>query len=252
MTESEWRLCEEPQAMLAFLQEGGKLSERKARLFAVVCCRRVWNLFAERASQEVIALLERSVEGEAIEEELTTVRHQALSAARAKRGRRFSVNTAWAARWAAVYASRNDATESADAAATAVAADHSANLPWRLGNPARYPEAVSASVRATRAAEVNSQAALLRDLFGPLPFRPVAIDASWLTWGNGTVALLARAAYECRQMPAGTLEQERLAVLADGLEDAGYGDQEVLGHLRVSGKVHYRGCWVIDLVLGRS
>jgi hypothetical protein len=94
--------------------------------------------------------------------------------------------------------------------------------------------------------------AILRDIFGPLLFRPVAIDASWLSWGNCTVSRLARAAYDGRQMPAGTLEQERLGVLADAMEEAGAGDQEMLGHLRESGKVHYRGCWVIDLLLGKS
>jgi hypothetical protein len=80
----------------------------------------------------------------------------------------------------------------------------------------------------------------------------VAIDPDWLTWNDGTVGRLARAAYDGRRMPAGEMEPERLAVLADALEDAGCRDQEVLGHLRESGKVHYRGCWVLDLLLGRS
>jgi hypothetical protein len=95
-------------------------------------------------------------------------------------------------------------------------------------------------------------AATLRDIFGPLPFRPVAIDASWLVWGNGTVGRLAQAAYDGRQMPAGTLEPERLGVLADALEEAGCGDQEVLEHLREQGGVHVRGCWLIDLLLCKS
>jgi hypothetical protein len=115
---------------------------------------------------------------------------------------------------------------------------------WRL----REANAQQASRSGT---EPIAQAHLLRDLFGPLPFRPVALDPAWLTWGNGTVGRLARAAYDGRQMPAGTLELERLGVLADALE-AGYGDQEVLEHPREQGGVHVRGCWLIDLLLGKS
>jgi hypothetical protein len=42
-----------------------------------------------------------------------------------------------------------------------------------------------------------------------------------------------------------------LAVLADALEEAGCQDQDVLSHFR-SGGEHARGCWVVDLLLGRS
>jgi hypothetical protein len=53
-------------------------------------------------------------------------------------------------------------------------------------------------------------------------------------------------------MPAGTLEPERLMVLADALEEAGCGDREVLTHFREQGRVHVRGCYVVDLLLGKS
>jgi hypothetical protein len=64
--------------------------------------------------------------------------------------------------------------------------------------------------------------------------------------------MLAASAYEERDMPSGTLDNGRLAVLADALEEAGLRDPEVLGHLRQEGAVHCRGCWPLDLVLQKG
>jgi hypothetical protein len=101
-----------------------------------------------------------------------------------------------------------------------------------------------------RAAEAAYQAALFRDIFGN-PFRPPpALDAARLGWNGGTVRKLVEAAYTHRTLPGGTLDNARLGVLADALEDAG-GDPELLGHLRGPGQ-HARGCWVIDLLAGKE
>ncbi len=100
-----------------------------------------------------------------------------------------------------------------------------------------------------REAERAEQAALCRDLFRP--FRVPAIDPAWLRWEGGLVPRLADAAYEQRFLPEGTLEPNRLRVLADALEDAGCACPELLGHLREPGR-HHRGCWALDLVMGRE
>ena len=42
MTEQEWRDCGDPQKMLEFLRDNGRVSERKLRLFACACARRLW------------------------------------------------------------------------------------------------------------------------------------------------------------------------------------------------------------------
>jgi hypothetical protein len=100
---------------------------------------------------------------------------------------------------------------------------------------------------AATAAEGGVQAALLRDLFGN-PCRPVTLSPAWRT---PEVLALAQAAYDNRTLPAGTLEPARLSVLADALVDAGCDNGDLLGHLRGQGP-HVRGCWAVDLLLGKS
>lgn len=84
---------------------------------------------------------------------------------------------------------------------------------------------------------------LFRDIFGN-PFRPVNIDPAWLAWNNGTVVKLAQAIYDERAF-------NRMPILAEALEEAGCTDAGILEHCR-SGGGHARGCWVVDLLLGRS
>jgi hypothetical protein len=88
--------------------------------------------------------------------------------------------------------------------------------------------------------EVVAQCNLVRDIFGN-PFHHVTHDPSWLT---PTVTSLATAIYEERAF-------DRLPILADALEDAGCTHAYILSHCR-SGGEHARGCWVVDLLLGRE
>src|SRR5206468_3802268 len=95
--------------------------------------------------------------------------------------------------------------------------------------------------------ELAAQAELLQDVFGN-PFRTVAVDPAWRT---PSVLALAQATYHERSLPAGTLDPDRLAVLADALEDAGCDNADILAHLRSPG-LHVRGCWALDLILGKQ
>ena len=81
---------------------------------------------------------------------------------------------------------------------------------------------------------------LMRCLFGN-PYRPAQLDPSWRT---ANVRDLARTVYEDRAF-------DRLPILADALMDAGCEDAGILGHCRNDGP-HARGCWVVDLVLGKA
>jgi hypothetical protein len=84
---------------------------------------------------------------------------------------------------------------------------------------------------------------LLRDIVGN-PFRPCAIDRSWGIQNARTVMKTARFIYERRAF-------DRLPKLADALEKADCVNAEVLQHCRDQGP-HVRGCWLVDLLLGRS
>jgi hypothetical protein len=73
------------------------------------------------------------------------------------------------------------------------------------------------------------------------PFRPVALNPEWLT---PTVTALARGMYDSRDFGA-------MPILADALQDAGCDSEDILSHCRSDGP-HVRGCWVVDLVLGKD
>ena len=90
----------------------------------------------------------------------------------------------------------------------------------------------------------RSQCRAVRDIY-PNPFRqPPRLDASCLAWNSGTVSKLATAIYDERAFG-------RMPILADALEDAGCADADILGHCRGGGE-HVRGCWVVDLLLGKD
>ncbi|MBP3956589.1 hypothetical protein J8F10_15045 [Gemmata sp. G18] len=83
-------------------------------------------------------------------------------------------------------------------------------------------------------------ASLFRDIFGN-PFRPVAVESSWLT---SDVRPLAEGIYQDRAF-------DRMPILADALQDAGCDNDDILNHCRQPGE-HVRGCWVVDMLTGRK
>ena len=104
------------------------------------------------------------------------------------------------------------------------------------------PTAYGAAKRQLDIADVpdDFRTSILRCIFGN-PFRPITLDASWLT---PTVMLLALAIYHDRGF-------ERMPVLGDALEEAGCTNGDILDHCRQTGQ-HAKGCFVVDLILGKS
>jgi len=84
-------------------------------------------------------------------------------------------------------------------------------------------------------------ASFLRDIFGN-PFRKVKFKKTWRT---DTAVTLARQMYEAREFSA-------MPILADALQDAGCDNDDILSHCRDANATHVRGCWVVDLVLGKE
>src|SRR5262249_28085522 len=68
--------------------------------------------------------------------------------------------------------------------------------------------------------ELKYQADLLRCIFGPLLFRPIAVEPIWLTPG---VVELARTVYDDRAF-------DGMPIVADALEEAGCTNADILSH----------------------
>jgi hypothetical protein len=232
MTESDWLAATEPTPLLEFLRHSGMLTERKAQLFAAACCRGIWHLLADPRSRRAVEVAEQFAEGRVGNEE---------------------VMAAWGPAWEAA----NEALE-----AKPIVEQASATNPWDTapaaqaagnalaGHPAAAADAALAAVLYSaegadeRAADQERlrQAALLHDLFGPLPFRTVYIEPAWLT--AAVMALANSMDTEGRF--------EDMPILADALDEAGCTNQEILQHLRRPGHVHVRGCFIVDLLLEKQ
>jgi hypothetical protein len=230
MNADAWLTSCDPNAMVGFLR--GKASDRKIRLYATAWCRRGWTVLTNPASQRAVEVSEQFADALATSEELEAAREGARQQVRSKGPRalpRTKAAVAHLGLLSAVWVSSADAWDSASAA----------GVWWGTARSRAQSEELTAR-------EAQERAGILRDLFGN-PFRPVTPDAAWLT---PTVISLAQAAYEERTLPSGDLDSARLAVLADALEEVGCTDA-VLAHLRSAGP-HVRGCWALDLVLGKN
>jgi hypothetical protein len=235
VTETQWLKSAKPDKMLE--DWAWPVSERKFRLFCCACCRRIWSLLTAPESRKAVEVSEALADGRAREGRRESANGAAASIARREREYapvaadeaskrllrqyRLTPDVAdWASR-TAYYAAEAAYSGAYEAAGTD---DRAA---FNIGNKARD-------------AESRAQAGLLRDIIGN-PFQPVAVDARWLTF---EVISLAEGIYDERAF-------DRMPILADALQDAGCDRDDILNHCRGPGP-HVRGCWVVDLVLGKG
>jgi hypothetical protein len=235
MTESEWLASSDPAPMLLLdgLENPDRALTRKLRLFAAACCRRIWHLLPDEDSRRRLEWLERFADGAATETELQdalpsigpgTFSYSPESRRYVAFGHSCSVDPAEKARLAVL------ASAGAGPALFQLryGRAHAVDAVWRHAGPA------------ARKAEWAAQADLLRCILGN-PFQEARFDPAWAT---PRVLAMARQAYDDRDFAV-------LPVLADALEDAGCDEARMLRHLRSSGP-HARGCWALDLLLGKA
>jgi hypothetical protein len=225
MTEAEWLASEDPEVMLIALMEGAPAtSPRKLRLFAVACGRHSSEWTTDPQSLSAIKTSEQYADGLIGRKKLAAARRDAFAASKAVGANRIAQH---AAVLALNISYESDKASSAFELARTTAGCAS-SLWYSASGPAGEPFARRA------------QTDLLRDIIGN-PFRPVALDPAWRTTA---VLGLAEAIYADRAF-------DRLPILADALEEAGCANADLLDHCRGLGP-HVRGCWAVDLILGKA
>jgi hypothetical protein len=200
--------------------------DRKLQLFAAACCRRIWELLTSDVARRLVELTEQRADGEM---DLVAMRTTVKDLDVGRQGDR-------AAREAAALDCRNWVASQESYLRAAACAE---NAVADVMPAASVQELVTRANR--RVAEYAAQLSLFRDIVGN-PFRPVAFAPEWRT---STAIALARGMYESRDFGA-------MPILADALQDAGCDNDDILDHCRGEKQAHVRGCWVVDLVLGKS
>lgn len=213
MNEVEWLNCAGPTPMLEFLR--GKASDRKFRLFAVTCCRAVTPLLTDNRSLQAAEVAEQYAEGLASLLELNTAARSSGDAD------------------TELLYSQDDGEELPEFHAACVAT-------WAASDPELQDYPAMVARLASAVASPQQLARYARDIFGN-PFLPVSVQPHWLT---ESVVSLAVGIFQERAF-------DRMPILADALEEAGCDNADILTHCRGDGP-HVRGCWVVDLLLGKS
>ena len=222
MTQVEWMTCDDPRPMFfAFI---GKYSRRKVLLFAVAGCAACRTRFTDERCWAAVEVVERFADGVARSDEV------AIAAADANEARISAYRTP------DTPGRRRMGQCSAEAACALLGSVGIVESRTSFSSALDAVEYARQGVKGSRTAQTR----LLRDIVGN-PFRPITFDASWRT---SDVMLLAQGIYADRAF-------DRMQILADALQDAGCDNADMLDHCRNPNATHVRGCWVVDLVLGK-
>ena len=223
MTEAEWLEAEEfDDAMCSTAIGSPGWSFRKQTLFSVACTKRILSIFPDERGARLLAEFEVAVLAPTVDPSVDFTRPisdyviEALSDPEAVADQQLLFVLGSVA--------RGYISTMAEACALAATGTKSYDGLAAIPDPK----------------EGRVQAAIIRDIVGN-PFRSVSFSPTWRT---DTAVSLATQMYESRDFSA-------MPILADALQDAGCDNKDILDHCRGPGS-HVRGCWVVDLVLGKG
>ncbi len=226
MTNREWRDTDDPKPLLELVR---KRRDRKMRLAAVAACQLFFDSLTDERSRCALHTAERFADDKATEEQ----REEA---------------------WTNADAAYHEITDAVHAAVMSTGASFedtdelgASTAAWAVCNAiSRQPDETFFVLSNFDGYEFFI-ADIIRDVFGPVT--GVRFDPTWLT---ADVTALANSIYEGKAFAG-------MSILADALEEAGCTDMTILEHCRFQDPrhgglmlPHVRGCWVLDLVLGRA
>jgi hypothetical protein len=240
MTESDWLSADNPTPMFRYVRT--RLSARKLRLLACGCCR-LLGLHLAAAEQDALGVVERHADGLATDGEYQKVNVQLLTGIRDLVPAPGGEVVAPTPRAAALHALLGVISLPNDDGLRRV-------LDWVGAAAARD---AGSGLRTAARREVNRlMCGVFHEVVGN-PFLPRASVGPGWTGGRAPHWLL-RVGETARAIAVGVQADQafdRLPILADALEDDGCTDDDLLFHFRHH-PTHLRGCWALDLVLGKS
>ena len=215
--ELRWPTSASPGLLLYYAKQKKVLKPRKSLLFACGCYRLVWDQIAFEGVRATVERAEEKADRNLSSEELRKSQYQGY------------------VRGLPTMSTQNLFQLSLSSLVTPkIIPTHVAWLVRAALDPAKH-------AHANKWEDCAPQAGLVREIFGN-PFRPVAFAPDWRT---DTTVAVAKQMYESREFSA-------MPILADALQDAWCDNEAILGHCRDATLTHVRGCWVVDLVLGKA
>jgi hypothetical protein len=223
-SEEKWQNACDPMLLLDYLRY--RLSDRKMRLFACASIRTYWHQLTDPRSKQAIEMVEAFADGNATEDVFQSARLLAIQATNELRRKDPNPN-----------ALQREPTTSANALGGIFL-----DQPFysAINSVQDHPHL---NQRDLLEPTLKHLSRLLRDLFGS-PFHQPKLDPDWLTWNSRTIPSLAERIYSERAF-------DLMPILADALQEAGCKDERMLSHCREE-KIHAKGCWLLDLLLGKE
>jgi hypothetical protein len=251
LTQADWLATDNPFPLLRHIR--ATTSHRKLRLFACACCQPLVGAMNHSGGETKLTAAEQYADGLISEEQFLAAFRRTQSSGR---GRLqgviwFAFNALGWAGHEGLNWNFDEVTQDLVQGTWAVgeyaehhtnrACLHAIHARTRLALGEAEDDRPSDAFRVQKDVITAEYADLFREVFGN-PFRPVAFHADWRI---DTAVSLATAAYESRDFST-------LPILADALQDAGCDADDLLAHCRDPKQVHVRGCWAVDLVLGKG